>query len=62
MDSDYGKDAPYMVPIDTAPFFGGTSSTSHGANPMMVTMSGVITDETQNVLNKDWEQNPNFSK
>ena len=25
------------------------------SNPMMVTMSGVITDETQNVLNKDWE-------
>ena len=44
-----------MVPIDTAPFFGGTSSTGHSSNPMMVTMSGVITDETQNVLNKDWE-------
>lgn len=55
VDSDYGKDAPYMVPIDTAPFFGGTSSTGHSSNPMMVTMSGVITDETQNVLNKDWE-------
>ena len=47
VDSDYGKDAPYMVPIDTAPFFGGTSSTGHSSNPMMVTMSGVITDETQ---------------
>ena len=55
VDSDYGKDAPYMVPIDTAPFFGGTSSTGHSSNPRMVTMSGVITDETQNVLNKDWE-------
>ena len=47
VDSDYGKDAPYMVPIDTAPFFGGTSSTGHSSNPMMVTMSGVITDESQ---------------
>ena len=55
VDSDYGKDAPYMVPIDTAPFFGGTSSTGHSSTPMMVAMSGVITDEPQNVLNKDWE-------
>jgi hypothetical protein len=55
VDSDYGKEKAYMVPIDTAPFYGGTSSTSHSSNPMMVTMSGLVTDETQNVLNKDWE-------
>lgn len=55
VDTDYGKDSVYMIPIDTAPFYGGTGSTSHGANPMMVTMSGLVTDETQNVLNKDWE-------
>lgn len=53
-DSDYGKEAAYMVPIDTAPFFGGTGSSSHSANPMMVTMSGMVTDETQNVLDHDW--------
>jgi hypothetical protein len=55
VDSDFGKEKAYMVPIDTAPFYGGTSSTSHSSNPMMVTMSGLVTDETQNVLNKDWE-------
>ncbi len=54
VDSDYGKDAAYMIPIDTAPFFGGAGSTSHSANPMMVTMSGLVTDETQNVVDKDW--------
>ncbi len=54
-DTDYGKEAEYMIPIDTAPFYGGTSSFSHSSNPMMVTMSGLVTDETQNVLNKDWE-------
>ncbi len=54
-DTDYGKDAAYMIPIDTAPFYGGTSSTSHSSNPAMVTMSGLVTDETQNVVNKDWE-------
>jgi|GEM_PF-152777 len=53
-DTDYGKDAKYMVPVETAPFYGGTSATSHSSNPMMVTMSGLVTDETQNVLDHDW--------
>ncbi len=43
-----------MIPIDTPPFFGGASSTSHSSNPAMVTMSGLVTDETQNVVDKDW--------
>ena len=55
MDSDYGKEKEYMIPIDTAPFFGGAGSFSHDSNPMMVTMSGMVTDETQNVLDKDWK-------
>ena len=54
-DTDYGKDPVYMIPIETPPFYGGTGSSSHSSNPMMVTMSGLVTDETQNVLNKDWE-------
>jgi len=54
VDSDFGKDAAYMVPIDTAPFYGGTSSTTHTSSPSMVTMSGLVTDETQNVVDKDW--------
>ncbi len=54
VDSDYGKDAVYMVPVDTAPFYGGTSSTSHKSTPSMVTMSGLVTDETQNVVDRDW--------
>ncbi len=53
-DTDYGKDKAYMVPIDTPPFYGGTSSTSHSSNPMMVTMSGLMTDASQNVLKTDW--------
>ena len=43
-----------MVPIDTPPFYGGTSSLSHTSSPMMVTMSGLVTDATQNVLKTDW--------
>ena len=55
VDSDYGKDSVYMIPIEKAPFYGGTGSASHNANPMMVTMSGLVTDETQNVLDRDWK-------
>ena len=57
-DTDYGKDAKYMVPIDTPPYYGGTGSLSHRSSPSMVTMSGLMTDGTQNVLNTDWEGIP----
>ena len=53
-DTDYGKDKAYMVPIDTPPFYAGTGTLSHSSNPMMVTMSGLMTDGTQNVLRTDW--------
>ena len=35
-----------MQAIDTPPFYGGTSELSHETKPNMVTMSGLITDET----------------
>jgi hypothetical protein len=60
-DTDYGKDKEFMIPIDTPPFIGGTAgggfgpSVPHSSMPMMVTMSGLITDKSQNVLNTDWE-------
>lgn len=54
-DTDFGKEATYMIPIDTPPYYGGTGSLSHNARPAMVTMSGLITDETQNVLDKEWK-------
>lgn len=53
-DTDYGKDADYMIPIETPPFYGGTGSLSHSSRPMMVTMSGLVTDGTQNVLTRTW--------
>ncbi len=55
VDSDYGKDAKYMVPIDTPPYYGGTGTFSHSSTPMMVTMSGLVTDAHQNVLDTSWE-------
>ncbi len=56
-DTDYGKDKKYMVPIDTPPFYGGVSNApnSHKDAPMMVTLSGLITDKNQNVLDHDWQ-------
>ena len=53
-DTDYGKDKAFMVPIDTPPFYGGTASIGHTSNPMMVTLAGLMTDKTQNVLRTDW--------
>ena len=54
-DTDYGKDKAYMVPIDTPPFYGGTGSLSHSSSPNMVTLCGLITDGSQNVLDTNWE-------
>lgn len=53
-DTDYGKDKDFMVPVEKAPFYGGKGELRHGSNPMMVTMSGLVTDASQNVLTKDW--------
>lgn len=53
-DTDYGKDAAYMIPIETPPFYGGKGQLSHSSSPMMVTMSGLVTDGTQNVMRTDW--------
>ena len=54
-DIDYGKDKAFMIPIDTPPFYGGMGNLSHETRPSMVTMSGLITDGSQNVLKReDW--------
>jgi hypothetical protein len=60
-DTDYGKDKEFMIPVETAPFYGGVAGGGpmgggdpHSTMPMMVTMSGLVTDKHQNVINKDW--------
>jgi hypothetical protein len=60
-DTDYGKDKQFMVPVNTPPYYAGVagggpfgSGNPHGSTPMMVTMSGLMTDRHQNVLNRDW--------
>lgn len=61
-DTDFGKEKEFMIAIDTPPFYGGLAGGGpmgagkpHSASPMMVTMSGLLTDKHQNVLNKDWQ-------
>jgi uncharacterized protein with FMN-binding domain len=53
-DTDYGKGAVAMNPIETAPFFATVGNISHSApTPSMVTMSGLMTDENYNVMRND---------
>ena len=49
-DTDYGRDAKLMLPIDEPPFYGGTGSLSSNTTPMMVTVSGLMTDGELRVL------------
>ena len=57
VDSDFGKRAEAMIPIEEAPFYAcGGSVGGGGASVSMVTMSGVMTDNRLNVL--DLNGNP----
>jgi hypothetical protein len=59
-DTDFGKEKSMMISLETPPFYGGVAGggfggAPHTATPMMVTMSGLLTDKHQNVLSKDWQ-------
>ena len=57
VDSDFGKRAEAMIPIEEGPFYAcGGSVGGGGASVSMVTMSGVMTDNRLNVL--DLNGNP----
>ncbi len=49
-DTDYGKDAKLMIPVDEPPFIGGTGRLSSNTTPMMVTLSGLMSDGDQRVV------------
>ncbi len=54
VDTDYGKGACALQPIETAPFFASVGSFSQSApTPSMVTMTGLITDENLNCMRND---------
>ena len=53
VDSDYGKDAKAMIPVDEPPFYACNSmGMGRGARPTMVTVSGIMTDNKLRPLNK----------
>ena len=53
-DTDYGKGACALQPIETAPFFASVTTLSQRApTPSMVTMTGLMTDENLNVMRND---------
>jgi hypothetical protein len=53
VDSDYGKDAKAMIPIDEPPFYGCVGRMMWGMRPFMVTVSGIMADAKLRPLNKD---------
>ena len=56
-DTDFGKRASAMIPVDEGPFYACSGSVGNfSAAPSMVTMSGVMTDGRLNVL--DLHRNP----
>jgi hypothetical protein len=55
-DTDFGKDAKCMLPIDTPPYIGVKSENVHGSDGIgLVTLAGVLTDDNMNVLDKDYK-------
>ena len=55
-DTDYGKAASVMIPVNEGPYYGMTASFGPGSTtPSMVTMSGMLTDDNLQVLNADNE-------
>jgi hypothetical protein len=52
VDSDFGKDAKAMIPIDEPPFYGCTGQAGVVKSFGMVTLAGLVTDTKLRVLNK----------
>lgn len=57
-DTDYGKDAKALIPVSEGPFYGCIGEANHNSSPGMVTLCGVITDNSLNVLTKNYEPIP----
>ena len=54
-DTDFGKDASAMIPVDEAPYYAVVTrfGSDEMVGPQMVTMSGVMTDHRLNVIDAD---------
>ena len=54
VDSDYGKDACAMIPIDTPPFYGSKKEHDGTSTASLVTFCGLVTDDHMNVVKGDY--------
>lgn len=52
-DSDFGKEAELMIPVETAPFYGASQQNDGSTSTGLVTLAGLITDENLNVMKAD---------
>jgi succinate dehydrogenase/fumarate reductase flavoprotein subunit len=52
-DTDFGKDADVMIPVEVPPFYGAVGTNTGTANAGLVTLAGLLTDENLNVLKAD---------
>lgn len=52
-DTDFGKEAELMIPVETAPFYGAVMSNDGATATGLVTLAGLITDENLNVMKAD---------
>lgn len=55
-DSDYGKDAVHMVPIDEPPFYVAPSSNNAQSAAGLVTLCGLMTDDELVVIRPDYSR------
>lgn len=52
-DTDFGKEAELMIPVETAPFYGAAQPNDGTTMTGLVTLAGLITDENLNVMKAD---------
>jgi succinate dehydrogenase/fumarate reductase flavoprotein subunit len=52
IDSDFGKDAKTMIPIDKPPYYGGLDENDGTMAPILTTTAGIVTDNRLRALNK----------
>jgi succinate dehydrogenase/fumarate reductase flavoprotein subunit len=53
VDSDFGKDARAMIPIDEPPFYGCAYENDGTMTPILSTVAGILTDNRLRALDKD---------
>jgi hypothetical protein len=53
IDSDFGKDAKAMIPIDEPPFYGCVDENDGVMTPVLSTVAGIMADTRLRALNKD---------